>query len=64
MGSFSCSVLALLFPPLIDLLLCYSNNELTGRVIAINSFLIGVFVLGFSTGTYSALNDILKTFQS
>lgn len=63
MGSVACSVLALLFPPMIDLLLCYSNHELTGRVILINSLLICVFILGFTTGTYSALSDILKTFQ-
>lgn len=62
-GAVGCSLLALLFPPIIDLLLCYANHELTTKTLLIDTFLICVFFLGFTTGTYSALVDILKTFQ-
>jgi len=62
-GAVSCSVLALLFPPMIDLLCQYAKNELTVGVIIIDSLLLVTFIIGFTTGTYSALSDIFKTLE-
>jgi proton-coupled amino acid transporter len=62
-GAVCCSILALLFPPIIDLLVQYNKGNLTTRVIVIDSLLLCTFVLGFVTGSYSAISDILKTFD-
>lgn len=62
-GAVSCSILALLFPPLIDLLVQYNKNNLTTKVVVIDSLLLCTFVLGFVTGSYSAISDILRTFD-
>ncbi|CAD5219149.1 unnamed protein product [Bursaphelenchus xylophilus] len=63
MGAVACSALALLFPPMIDLLVASAKNELTVGCYAKNFALLGFAVLGFTTGTYSAISDILKTFE-
>jgi proton-coupled amino acid transporter len=63
MGAVACSALALIFPPIIDLLICYAKHELTVKNILINFVLISFGLLGFTTGTYSALSDIFKTFH-
>jgi len=63
MGAVACSVLALLFPPMIDLLCCYEKHELTLQTIVINAILICFFFIGFTTGTYSALINIFNEFE-
>ncbi|KAI1721313.1 transmembrane amino acid transporter protein [Ditylenchus destructor] len=62
-GAVACTSLALLFPPIIDLLVCYAQNNLTLGVY-IRNFGIFIFaIIGFTTGTYSALYDIAQTFS-
>uniref|UniRef100_A0AC35U359 Aa_trans domain-containing protein n=1 Tax=Rhabditophanes sp. KR3021 TaxID=114890 RepID=A0AC35U359_9BILA len=63
-GSFSGSLLALLFPPVIDLLISYDKNELTSTVIGKNVLLFCFFIIGFTTGTYSALSEIFAALAS
>ncbi|KAI1729261.1 transmembrane amino acid transporter protein domain-containing protein [Ditylenchus destructor] len=62
-GAVACTSLALLFPPIIDLLVCYAQNNLT-LTVYIRNFGIFLFaIIGFTTGTYSALYDIAQTFS-
>uniref|UniRef100_A0A915D5L6 Amino acid transporter transmembrane domain-containing protein n=1 Tax=Ditylenchus dipsaci TaxID=166011 RepID=A0A915D5L6_9BILA len=61
-GAVACTSLALLFPPFIDLLVCYAQNKLS-PLIYIRNFGIFIFaMIGFGTGTYSALRDIFLSF--
>ncbi|PIC40370.1 hypothetical protein B9Z55_011738 [Caenorhabditis nigoni] len=62
-GAFSGASMALLFPPLIELLTSYAKNELTSGLWAKNILLLGFAIIGFTTGTYSALVEIAKTFS-
>lgn len=60
-GAVACTSLALLFPPIIDLLVCYAQNKLS-PIVYIRNFSIFIFaIIGFTTGTYSALRDIIQT---
>ncbi|PAV83049.1 hypothetical protein WR25_02583 [Diploscapter pachys] len=61
-GAFSGASMALLFPPCIELLTCYARGTLTGQVWAKNCVLLGFALLGFTTGTYSALSAIFQTY--
>ncbi|KAL3090188.1 hypothetical protein niasHS_006640 [Heterodera schachtii] len=61
-GSIACTSLALLFPPMIDLLVCYAQHKLTLSVYLRNSFIFGFALIGFITGTYSALLQIFEQF--
>ncbi|CAP21428.1 Protein CBG24937 [Caenorhabditis briggsae] len=62
-GAFSGASMALLFPPIIELLTSYAKNELTSGLWAKNILLLGFAIVGFTTGTYSALVEIAKTFS-
>ncbi|KAI6187840.1 Amino acid transporter, transmembrane family-containing protein [Aphelenchoides besseyi] len=62
-GAFAGTALALLFPAFISLLCAYSQQSLTANQWAINLFLIVFGLLGFTTGTYSALHDIILAFN-
>uniref|UniRef100_A0A0K0EBN3 Aa_trans domain-containing protein n=1 Tax=Strongyloides stercoralis TaxID=6248 RepID=A0A0K0EBN3_STRER len=59
-GAFCGSFLALFFPPIIDLLISYSRCSLNEMVWLKNILLLCFATLGFTTGTYSALADIIK----
>ncbi|VDN07091.1 unnamed protein product [Thelazia callipaeda] len=59
-GAFSGSLMALLFPPFIDLLITYSQGRLQLKVWLIDSALLLFAFIGFSTGTYSAVIEIFK----
>uniref|UniRef100_A0A7I4YF09 Aa_trans domain-containing protein n=1 Tax=Haemonchus contortus TaxID=6289 RepID=A0A7I4YF09_HAECO len=59
-GAFSGASMALLFPPVIELLTCYAKQELSSKIWAKNIFLLCFAFLGFTTGTYSALSEIFK----
>ncbi|VDK66294.1 unnamed protein product, partial [Anisakis simplex] len=48
-GSFAGTVLAVVFPPIIDLLCCYAMGCLSRKVWAINIFLMLFAVVGFTT---------------
>lgn len=62
MGAVACSALALLFPPIIDLLVASAKNEVTIGCVLKNVILLMFALLGFTTGTYSAVSDIIKSF--
>ncbi|KAI6241627.1 putative proton-coupled amino acid transporter 2 [Aphelenchoides fujianensis] len=53
---------ALLFPPFISLLCHYSQQNLNARLWTLNLLLLGFGLLGFTTGTYASLRDIILAF--
>uniref|UniRef100_A0A0K0FV04 Aa_trans domain-containing protein n=1 Tax=Strongyloides venezuelensis TaxID=75913 RepID=A0A0K0FV04_STRVS len=57
-GSFAGTALALLFPPIIELLVCYSQDRLTLLIWVKNITLMSFGLLGFVTGTYSSVKAI------
>ncbi|PAV90413.1 hypothetical protein WR25_17050 isoform E [Diploscapter pachys] len=61
-GSVAGSFLTLVFPPMIELLCYYARDELTWWVWTRNIALMLVAVIGFATGTYASLVDIIKAF--
>ncbi|GMR42016.1 hypothetical protein PMAYCL1PPCAC_12211, partial [Pristionchus mayeri] len=61
-GSIASTSLTLVFPPLIELLCYYSRGQLTVRIWARNIILLCIAVIGFATGTYASLKDIIKAF--
>uniref|UniRef100_A0A0N4ZUA3 Aa_trans domain-containing protein n=1 Tax=Parastrongyloides trichosuri TaxID=131310 RepID=A0A0N4ZUA3_PARTI len=63
-GAFAGSFLALFFPPIIDLLISYSRCTLDERIWCKNIFLICFAIIGFVTGTYSAIADIIRAFNN
>ncbi|KAI6239697.1 Aa-trans domain-containing protein [Aphelenchoides fujianensis] len=63
MGAVAATALAVFFPTLIDLLVCYSKRNLTLRILLIDLVLMVIAFFVFLTGTYTALSDILKTFD-
>jgi len=62
-GAVACTSLALLFPPIIDLLVSYAQNRLTIKTWIIDGTMLVFAFIGFVTGTYAALSDILATFR-
>ena len=64
-GSLASSSLALMFPPTIELLTLSADSEhLPVWKIVKNMIIIAFGLVGFVTGTYSAINEIAKTFHS
>ncbi|KAH3717788.1 proton-coupled amino acid transporter 4-like isoform X1 [Dreissena polymorpha] len=57
-GAFACSSLALIIPPIIDLVTFKRGTLIWIKNVTI--VLIGV--IGFATGTYSSINEIIKQF--
>lgn len=63
-GAFCSSALALMFPPLIELVVEFADNKKSPSklLIAKDCFIILVGVVGFLTGTYESLIAIIQTF--
>lgn len=61
-GAFAGSSLALMFPPLLDLLVGYAKRELSLGVWAKNIFLFLFALIGLTTGTYASVVEIVKAF--
>ena len=61
-GAFAGTALALIFPPVIDLLCKYCQHKLTTRVWLQNLGLFSFGILGFTTGTYASLVQIAAAF--
>uniref|UniRef100_A0A7E4W1L4 Aa_trans domain-containing protein n=1 Tax=Panagrellus redivivus TaxID=6233 RepID=A0A7E4W1L4_PANRE len=61
-GAFAGTALALLFPPVIELLCYYSQKRLTPTVWLRNLTLMGFGLLGFTTGTYASVRQIILVF--
>ncbi|CAD5214466.1 unnamed protein product [Bursaphelenchus okinawaensis] len=61
-GAFAGTALALLFPPVIDLLTHWAQCTLNGKVWLTDLVLVSFGFLGFCTGTYASLLEIAKAF--
>ncbi|KAK0418287.1 hypothetical protein QR680_013477 [Steinernema hermaphroditum] len=61
-GAFAGTVLALVFPPVIELLCCYAKGGLNWKIWLKNIFLLAFALLGFTTGTYASLVQIAEAF--
>ncbi|VDK62690.1 unnamed protein product [Onchocerca ochengi] len=59
-GAFSGSLMALLFPPFIDLLVSHSRGKLMLKVWIVDLTLLLFGLLGLFTGTYTALGEIFE----
>ncbi|XP_063986167.1 proton-coupled amino acid transporter 1-like isoform X3 [Diachasmimorpha longicaudata] len=62
-GAVSSTALALLFPPIIELVVCAGNNTLGPIKIMKNVFILLIGLLGFLTGTYESLTKIIDSFS-
>lgn len=58
-GSFCSTALALVFPPLIQII---SQGTGTWYVLTKNCVILLVAIVGFSTGTYESLSAIIREF--
>nr|XP_022918530.1 proton-coupled amino acid transporter 1-like isoform X1 [Onthophagus taurus] len=61
-GAVSSTTLALLFPPIIEIVLHYNISELTAWIIIKDGVIILVGLLGCVTGTYESLHSIVNQF--
>ncbi|XP_050101092.1 proton-coupled amino acid transporter-like protein CG1139 [Anopheles aquasalis] len=63
-GAFCSSALALMFPPIIELIVSYSNpgERPSGWLLAKNVCILLLAVLGFATGTYESVSKIIEAF--
>jgi len=61
-GAFAGASLALIFPPIIDLLCQHARKRLTLGIWIRNLSLVTFGLLGFTTGTYSSMVQIVKAF--
>ncbi|KAE9414454.1 hypothetical protein Angca_006160 [Angiostrongylus cantonensis] len=61
-GSVAGTSLTLVFPPIIELLCCYSKNSLTPGIWIRNILLMMFAVVGLSSGTYTSALQIVSTF--
>lgn len=63
-GAFCSSALALMYPPLIDLVLRLGSSEKPSYfIIAKNVSILIIGLLGFVTGTYESLAAIVREFK-
>jgi len=61
-GAFAGASLALVFPPIIELLCKYAEQRLSKRIWIKNIFLMLFGFIGFTTGTYTSLLQIIAAF--
>nr|CDJ95029.1 Amino acid transporter domain containing protein [Haemonchus contortus] len=61
-GSVAGTSLTLVFPPMIELLCCYSKDSLTTWIWTRNIMLMMFAVVGFVTGTYASMVQIVDAF--
>ena len=61
-GAFASSGLALIFPPIIEIITYSAEGEnLSWLSFIKNIFIILIGLVGFVTGTYTSVRDIIKT---
>lgn len=66
-GAFASSVLALIIPPILQIMVFYEVPEPCWQKtlwISKSVFIIGVGVLGFVTGTFTSIANIVNFFRS
>ncbi|XP_071086834.1 neutral amino acid uniporter 4-like [Haliotis cracherodii] len=62
-GAFASCSLALIFPAFIEIITYSAEDESISKLMFVKNMLIMVFgVIGFATGTYSSLKEIIATF--
>lgn len=62
-GAVSSTALALVFPPIIEMIVCWHNN-ISFVTIAKDVVIILIGVLGFATGTYESVTSIIRSFST
>ncbi|CAL1680411.1 unnamed protein product [Lasius platythorax] len=62
-GAVSSTALALVFPPIIDMIVCWHNTNLSFFTITKDVMIVLIGVLGFATGTYESVTAIIKSFS-
>lgn len=62
-GAVSSTALALVFPPIIEMVVCWNNAGLNLFTIAKDITIVLIGVLGFATGTYESVTSIIKAFS-
>ncbi|XP_012228414.1 proton-coupled amino acid transporter 1 isoform X2 [Linepithema humile] len=62
-GAVSSTALALVFPPIIEMIVCWHNTNLGFFTISKDVAIVLIGVLGFATGTYESLTSIIKSFS-
>ncbi|KZC12087.1 PREDICTED: proton-coupled amino acid transporter 1 isoform X2 [Dufourea novaeangliae] len=62
-GAVSSTALALIFPPIIEMVVCWQNASLGIFTIAKDVMIVVIGLLGFVTGTYESLTSIIQAFS-
>ncbi|KAL2729438.1 proton-coupled amino acid transporter 1-like isoform X1 [Vespula squamosa] len=62
-GAVSSTALALLFPPIIELVVCWQNTNLSPFMVIKDVTIVLIGLLGFATGTYESITAIIKAFD-
>ncbi|XP_076170143.1 proton-coupled amino acid transporter 2 isoform X2 [Ptiloglossa arizonensis] len=62
-GAVSSTALALIFPPIIEMVVCWQNASLGLFTISKDIIIVLIGLLGFATGTYESLNSIIRAFS-
>ena len=63
-GALFSTALALVFPPIIQIVLSYSVGGPSKYIIIKNCLILGLGLVGFATGTYESLSAIIKDFRN
>ncbi|XP_043465241.1 proton-coupled amino acid transporter 1 isoform X2 [Leptopilina heterotoma] len=62
-GAVSSTALALLFPPIIEMVVCWQSPKLDKMTITKDIFILLIGLLGFATGTYESITAIVSQFS-
>lgn len=62
-GAVSSTALALLFPPIIEIVICWQNATLDKLTVIKDLFILAVGLLGCVTGSYESITQIAKAFS-
>ena len=63
-GAVSSTALALVFPPIIEMVVCWQNASLGLFTISKDILIVLIGLLGFVTGTYESITSIIKAFST
>ncbi|XP_031370511.1 proton-coupled amino acid transporter 1-like, partial [Apis dorsata] len=63
-GAVSSTALALIFPPIIEMVVCWQNASLGICTISKDILIVLIGLLGFITGTYESITSIIKAFST
>ncbi|XP_023315601.1 proton-coupled amino acid transporter 1 isoform X2 [Trichogramma pretiosum] len=61
-GAVSSTALALIFPPIIEIVICWQNATLDKAVVTKDVCILLIGILGCATGTYESVTQIVKAF--